>query len=81
MIDASSLSKLKQALLSFGIRVFVFAALLGLDYISAGLSNGSVQLPDPALLLPVLTLIISEADTWLVNWSKANNVPVPTVSQ
>jgi hypothetical protein len=74
MIDASNLSKLGQALLSLGIRVAVIAAVAVVNYLIAGLSNGTITLPDPALTVPALGLVLSEADSWLVTWEKANGL-------
>jgi hypothetical protein len=65
------MTKTQQALLSLGIRLGVIAAVAVLNFISAGLTNGTLQLPIPAILVPVIGLIISEADTWLVNWQAA----------
>ena len=62
------MTKTEQALLSFGIRVVVIGAIAILDYLSKSLTSGALQLPDPTLTVPVLGLLVSEADTWLVNW-------------
>jgi len=71
------MTKTNQALLSLLIRVVVIGVVAALDFIVAGLSNGSVQLPIPAVLVPVLGLILSEADTWLVNWEKTQTPATP----
>lgn len=66
------MTKTQQALLSFFIRVGVIAAVAVLNFITAGLTNGTLQLPIPAVLIPLIGLVLSEADTWLVNWQTAN---------
>ncbi len=64
------MSNFKQALVSLSIRLVVIAAIAVLDYVSASISSGTFQLPLPSVVVPVLGLIVSEADTWLVNWQK-----------
>jgi hypothetical protein len=73
--DASQLSAIKQSLLDIGIKVGVFAALVVLNYISAGLTNGSINLPP--LLLGVLSLLVSQADSFFIDYAGKHNVPVP----
>jgi hypothetical protein len=66
------MTKTQQAFLSFVIRVGVIAAVAVLNFVSAGLTNGNLQLPIPAVLVPLIGLVLSEADTWLVNWQTTN---------
>ncbi len=77
MINASSFSKFQQSLLSLVIRVVVIAAVAGLDYLLKVYTT--FQLPDPAFSIPALGLILSEADSWLVQWEKENIPPAPVV--
>ena len=60
------MTKSEQALLSFGIRVVVIGAVAVLDYLVKNIT--SIGLPDAGVTVPVVGLILSEADTWLVNW-------------
>lgn len=69
-IDASQWSKFQQALLSWGIRIGVVAALAGLDFLSKSITSGALQLPWPVISLPLVGSAISEADTWLVKWEQ-----------
>ncbi|MFZ0685357.1 MAG: hypothetical protein WAM89_07415 [Terriglobales bacterium] len=69
------MTKLQQALTSLGIRLAVLCGLVVLNFIISSISGWSV--PDPSVTLPVLSLVLSEADTWLVDYAKANNIPVP----
>ena len=66
------MTKSEQALLSFGIRVVVIGAIAILDFVSKSLTSGALQLPDPTFSVPILGLLVSEADTWLVNWEGTN---------
>ena len=59
-------NKVIQSLVSFGIRVLVIAAVAGLDYVIKNIS--SVGLPDPGITVPLVGLVLSEADTWLVDY-------------
>ena len=74
IINASELNKFGQALLSLGIRIAVIGAVAGLDYLMKVYTG--FNLPDPAFTIPTLGLIISESDSWLVQWEKEN---IPTV--
>ena len=78
MINATQLSAFKLALLDIAIKVGVFAALLVLNFITSALTNGSVQLPYTPITLPALTLVISQLDSYFVDYAKKENVPVPT---
>jgi hypothetical protein len=55
-------------LLDILIKAGVAAGLLLLNWLSAALSNGTIQLPYAALTLPVLTLLISQLDSYFINW-------------
>lgn len=68
IFDASKLSKSGQALLSLGIRVGAIALVAVLDYVSAGLSHGTIQLPVPAFADTIIGLLVAEADTWAIQW-------------
>ena len=63
------MTKKEQAFVSLVIRLVVIGAIAILDYLSKALTSGALQLPDPTVTVPVLGLIVSEADTWLVNWN------------
>ena len=69
-----TMTKFQQALVSFGIRIVVVGAVAAINYAVSSLSSGAVQLPDGTVTVPILGLLLSEADTWLVNWEK-NNIP------
>ncbi len=80
-LPAYNFSALGQALLDIGVKVLVGAVVLLLDYVTTSVTNGTVTLPDPAITLPVLTLILSQLDSLVIAWAKKENAPVPTVSQ
>ena len=60
------MSKQKQALVSLLIRIVVIMVLAGLDFVIKNITT--IGLPDPAVTVPLLGLMLSEADTWLVNY-------------
>ena len=60
------MSKTQQAFVSLGIRIVVIAAVAIVDYLVKNVT--SLGLPDPTLTVPLVGLILSEADTWLVNY-------------
>jgi hypothetical protein len=60
------MTKTEQALLSFGIRVVVIALVAALDFLIKNITT--IGLPDPNITVPIVGLVLSEADTWLVNW-------------
>ena len=76
-LKAFDYSALGQSLLDIAIKGGVFVALLLLNYVSAGLSGGTWQLPYPAVTLPVLTILVSQLDSYFVAWAEKDNVPVP----
>jgi hypothetical protein len=73
------MTKFQQALLSLGIRLAVLCGLVIINFIVSSISGWGV--PDPAVTLPVASLILSEADTWLVDYADANNIPVPAATK
>ena len=79
MIKAYQWGTLGRVLLDIGIKVGVGAVLLLLDYITTALSSGTITLPDPAITLPILTILISQLDELVVNYAKKQDIPVPTV--
>jgi hypothetical protein len=78
-LKAYNFTPIGQALLDIGVKVLVGAVLLLLDYVTTALSNGSITLPDPAITLPVLTLVISQLDSYVIDYAKKENIPVPPV--
>ncbi len=78
-LQAVNLNPLQQSLLDIAIKAGVFLVLLLLNFISAALSNGTFQLPDAVLTLPILTLLVSQLDSYFVQYANKENVPVPTV--
>jgi hypothetical protein len=68
------MSKIQQALLSLAIRCAVIAAVAVVNYLITAFSSGVITLPLPVVTIPTVGLLLSEADTWLVNWEKSNNV-------
>jgi hypothetical protein len=77
-IPAYNLTALGQSLLDILIKAGVFAGLLVVNFLSAGLTNGTFQLPYAAITLPVLTLLLSQCDSYFVAWAEKDNIPVPT---
>ena len=78
-LQAVNLSPVAQSLLDIGIKVGVGAVILLLDYVTTALSNGSVTLPYPQLSIPLLTLLVSQLDSFVVEYAKKEDIPVPTV--
>jgi hypothetical protein len=78
-LKAYDFTPVGQSLLDIGVKVLVGAVLLLLDYVTTALSNGSITLPDPAITLPVLTLVISQLDSYVIDYTKKQDIPVPTV--
>jgi len=76
-LNVSSWSPFEQSLLDIAIKTGVFAVLLVLNFITAGLSGGTIQLPYPAASLPIATLILSQLDSKFIQWAKEENVPLP----
>lgn len=76
-LKAYNLGSLGASLLDIGIKVGVFAVLLLINFVTTALTNGTITLPYPAILLPVMTLIISQLDSFVVDYAKKENVPVP----
>lgn len=60
------MNKTTQAFISLGIRVVVIGVVAALDFLIKNITT--VGLPDPTITVPIVGLILSEADTWLVNW-------------
>ena len=79
-LPAYNFSALGQVFLDIGVKVLVGAVLLALDYITTALTNGTITLPDPAITLPVLTLVVSQLDSFVIDYAKKENIPVPPVS-
>jgi hypothetical protein len=70
-----------QSLFDIVIKVGAYALVMLLNFVIAGLSNGSIQLPGGAvgvMIASTLALILSQLDSKFVNWSVAHNLPVPT---
>ena len=78
-LQAVNLSPVAQSLLDIGIKVGVGAVILLLDYVTTALSNGSVTLPYPQLSIPLLTLLVSQLDSFVVEYAKKEDISVPTV--
>lgn len=76
-LKAYDLSPWEQSLLDIAIKIGVFAGLIIIDAVTSSLSNGVYQLPDPALTLPIATLILSQLDSIFIAWSKTYDVPLP----
>lgn len=80
-LKAYNFTPIAQSLLDIAIKAGVFVALLLINYISAALSNGTVQLPYPVATLPLATLIVSQLDSYFVAYAKKENVAIPSVPQ
>jgi len=63
------MSKTKTLFVSWGIRLGSIALVAVLNYIVAGLSNGTVQLPIPVAFDPVLGTLLAEFIDWLVPYT------------
>jgi hypothetical protein len=61
------MSKIAQAIVSLLIRLVVIGILAILDYAIKNITT--FGLPDATITVPVLGLILSEADTWLIAWN------------
>lgn len=68
-------SAFEQSVLDIAIKVGVFCGLIILNVLSSVMTGW--QLPDPAVTLPVLTLVLSQLDSLFVAWAQKENVPVP----
>ena len=68
------MSNFKQAVVSLLIRCLVIGAVAVVNTLLA--SYKTISLPDPGLTVPLLGLILSEADTWLVDYE--GKLPLPT---
>lgn len=64
------MTKTEQAFVSLAIRIVVIGVIAILDYTIKNLT--SFGLPDATITVPVIGLVLSESDTWLVNWQAAN---------
>lgn len=69
MIKAYNWSALSQTLFDILLKVAGVAVVALLNFVATGLSNGSIQLPAPALTTPILGLIVSQLDTFFVEWN------------
>jgi len=76
-LQAVNLSPVQQSLLDIAIKAGVFLGLLLLDFISSALSNGTIKLPDPAITLPILTILVSQLDSYFVKYANDNQIPLP----
>jgi hypothetical protein len=77
-IPAYNLTAFGQSLLDILIKAGVFAGLLLINFLTTALTNGVIQLPYTAITLPVLTLLLSQCDSYFVAWAEKDNVPVPS---
>lgn len=68
-IPAYNFSALGQSLLDILIKVGVAAVIALVNAVIAALTNGAIQLPYEAVTLPIATLLLSQLDSYLVNWS------------
>jgi hypothetical protein len=78
-LKAYNYSALGLSLLDIGIKVCVGAVILLIDFVTTALSNGTITLPDPVITLPVLTLLLSQFDSFVVDYAKKENIPTPTM--
>lgn len=69
MLKAFQLSSFKQSLLDIAIKVGATAVVALLNAIVTAATNGSLQLPDAALAVPVLGLVVSQLDSYFVQWT------------
>jgi hypothetical protein len=65
------MSTTKTLFVSWGVRLGSIALVAIVNYIIAGLSNGSVQLPIPVALDPILGSLLAEFVDWLIPYEKA----------
>jgi hypothetical protein len=78
-LKAYNYSALGLSLLDIGIKVCVGAVILLINFVTTALSNGTITLPDPVITLPVLTLLLSQFDSFVVDYAKKENIPTPTM--
>jgi hypothetical protein len=60
------MSKTQTLFISWGVRLGSIALVAILNFVIAGLTNGSVQLPIPAALDPILGSLLAEFVDWLI---------------
>lgn len=53
------------------------AAIAVLNFVAAGLTNGSIQLPDPALTTTVAGLVVAELVKYLTGYEQAHSISQP----
>ena len=70
------MSKTQTLFVSWAVRLGCIALVAVLDFIIAGLSNGTVQLPVPAALDPILGSLLAEFVDWLVPYEGPAAAPV-----
>lgn len=75
MIKAYNFSVFGQGLLDIAIKVGVAAVVLLVNALSSAVTNGSLQLPDPAISVPVITILLSQLDSYVVAWQAKENPP------
>lgn len=68
-LKAYNFSEAGATLLDIGIKVGAAAAILLLDAISSAVTGGTLQLPYPALSVPILTLLVSQLDNYFVQYT------------
>ena len=76
MINLSNLPKWAQAIIHLAWVLVCIGVMAALDYLVKALSNGTIQLPDSTVTLPLLGIAIGELDTW---WATYEKTVVPTV--
>jgi hypothetical protein len=70
MINLSNLSIFWQSVLHFAWILVCVGVAAVLNYLVTGLSNGSITLPIPQTLVPLVGLAIGELDSLFVQYEK-----------
>ena len=77
MINLSNLPKWLQAVIHWVWVLVCIGILAVLDYLVKALSNGTIQLPDSTVTLPLLGIALGELDTWFATYEKTVVPPTP----
>ena len=77
-LNITLMSKTQTLLVSWGIRLGSIALVAILNFVIAGLTNGSVQLPVPAALDPILGSLLAEFVDWLVPYEGTATTAPPS---
>lgn len=79
MLKGYNWSPLKQSVIDFLIKVGVFAGLELCNFVSAAISNGTIQFTGVTgtLIIGIVSLAVSQLDSKFIQWSQTYDVPLP----